>query len=253
MIVLFHKGNPEPYTRICLDRIKSTTKTKVVILSDTDHGKETVYIDPKKYKASISITNLFNTSLERFFYIRDYAEEHRLKDIITFDNDVLIYQDPLKVIPKIDRDYAFVRSENTKVVLGFCYFKSYEHISHLCEFIEKTLARKNNCLDKYSYDMVNEMTILSMFCNEHPYLVKMLPRFDHELNGMDFVFDPCSWGQYADGTPNGHPPKTAFREHDIGAQILDGKQTFKYENGKPFANDIPIFNLHIHSKRLDRW
>jgi hypothetical protein len=103
-------------------------------------------------------------------------------------------------------------------------------------------------------------------------LDRLAPRLVHELpphalsNCLDefgSLFDGSSWGQFAGGTPHGHGPGIAFREHWIGPDLLSGRFVLDWRRDDagcrlPFVVDRingdrewKLNNLHIHCKRIE--
>ncbi len=102
-------------------------------------------------------------------------------------------------------------------------------------------------------------------------LDRVAPRIARELpphglsNGLQefaSLFDGASWGQYAGGTPNGHPPGVAFRHHWAGPDLLNGRfrlewRTDDCRRAYPAVIDQcdggrewKLNNLHVHCKRI---
>jgi hypothetical protein len=83
----------------------------------------------------------------------------------------------------------------------------------------------------------------------------------NHLEAFGALFDPSSFGQFAGGTPQGHPPGSAFPHHWLGRDLASGRFALVWEKDAqgrriPFVSDRAdgrrwrLNNLHIHSKRI---
>jgi hypothetical protein len=99
---------------------------------------------------------------------------------------------------------------------------------------------------------------------------RLAPRYAHQLpphglsahlESFGALFDASSFGQFAGGTPQGHPPGVTFPHHWIGRDLANGRYALAWENdgqGRriPFVSDRAdgrrwrLNNLHVHSKRI---
>ena len=79
--------------------------------------------------------------------------------------------------------------------------------------------------------------------------------------GNDYVFDPAGYGQYLDGT-HSHPkkfysPKYMNLNDYIGREINSKRITIKFKNREPIVKwnnkTLSLVNLHVHSKRMDKF
>jgi hypothetical protein len=109
--------------------------------------------------------------------------------------------------------------------------------------------------------MVNEMTLLAIF-NQKSFHILPHMSIDFGAYGEfdfrpEYVFDPGSYGQYLGGTNNGHGAGYAGDHHFIGEAINKGLIKPIFEDHKPYVlcygNKYPLFNLHIHSKKLEQF
>lgn len=151
--------------------------------------------------------------------------------------------------------------------------------------------------------MVNEMTLLAVAQIQNPELVRSLPitpsqgdgpliprygrrpaapflhmmdrispRFateppphglSAELDTLQSLFDPSSWGMYLGGSLQGHAPGVSFPYHWIGPDLRKGRFRVEWrmdERERRFPvvidrrhenREWKLNNLHVHSKRID--
>ena len=101
-------------------------------------------------------------------------------------------------------------------------------------------------------DEIHEMRLLGYVDNG---LIKKLPVFPGDEDTFGYLFDPSSYGQFIDGTPNGHSPGFIDKQQYIGSK-LDSSCNILYKD-KPYIYkegvEYKIFNLHIHTKNLSKF
>lgn len=99
-----------------------------------------------------------------------------------------------------------------------------------------------------------------------PIRLKTLPEYglSHNINNFNSIFDGASWGQFVDGTPNGHKPGICFPHHWVGAELAHKRYSIFWKTDDfgricPFIKSnfddkvYKINNLHIHSKRIENF
>ena len=181
---------------------------------------------------------------KRFFYIFSYMKKYDRQKCLHIENDVLLYQQLDNIS---DHIYLTMDSEQ-RCIPGVVYIPEYKLLQDL--------------IDKYDY-MQNDMINLAHFYNNNRDTVKSFPisttKWSDNFERFGMIFDAAAIGQYLFGID----PKNTTQKHTEGfinetCVVKYNKYIFvwKYFNGmyRPYIiiNDqlIPIFNLHIHSKRL---
>ena len=181
---------------------------------------------------------------KRFFYIFSYMKKYDQKKCLHIENDVLLYQQLDNIS---DHIYLTMDSEQ-RCIPGVVYIPEYKLLQDL--------------IDKYDY-MQNDMINLANFYNNNRDTVKTFPisteKWSDNFEQFQMIFDAAAIGQYLFGID----PKNTTQKHTEGfinetCVVKYNKYIFvwKYFNEmyRPYIiiNDqlIPIFNLHIHSKRL---
>ena len=81
-----------------------------------------------------------------------------------------------------------------------------------------------------------------------------IPNFNEDHH---YIFDPGSYGQYLGGTNNGHGSGFIDQKHMIGSAMLAEEINAEF-NDRPYVirmdgERFQIFNLHVHSKNLERF
>jgi hypothetical protein len=110
-------------------------------------------------------------------------------------------------------------------------------------------------MQNFGFDHVSEMSLLhvahvnNMFCP-----LPTIPNFHEDHH---YIFDPGSYGQYLGGTNNGHGSGFIDQKHMIGSAMLAEEINAEFTD-RPYVirmdgERFPIFNLHVHSKNLERF
>lgn len=199
-------------------------------------------------KTTYPSPNLFwHRTAERIFYLEEYLKVNKLENIFHFENDVLIYY-PVSFADTSDK-ILITQMSQTHTTFAFCYIPSYLMLSNLCDFFNELLVFGEEKLMMFGYDHISEMSLLNMALRGD--MVKSFPTIINETG--TFVYDPGSYGQYFGGTNNGHASGFIDQTHYIGKAILSREIHPIIENNYPQTESNRIFNLHIHSKTLERF
>lgn len=210
---------------------------------------------------------LFTSSAFRFLFIEELSRNLKLKNIFTFDNDVLIYGKFDEFIANIDSCYdtAITQSVLNEYICGFSYFKDYNSLvpiagdfrMFMC-FTEDQL--KNDFKSNFTGNFLSEMSLFYYICSQRKINHLVLPSYP-DSNIFNKIFDPITYGQALDGrSPHLTQKEDSFidRNHLLG-NSLDKKEIevfFDRDQKQPYVkNNITsqtykLFNLHLHSKNL---
>jgi hypothetical protein len=228
------------------------------------------YGDVNTIHKSISYggTDYWCVTAVRLFFIYEYCLNHQIENFFHFENDIMIYESLDKIENLIinnnlyQNQISITRGTNNKIMTGFMYVNSLEILNHLLTEITHYLESKLN-LFSFGIDHLNEMGLLHVYQQLNPNKLVNLPIFPNNDLTKDFeifnsVFDPATYGQYLDGTPE-NPGVSILPDSIIGDQLRnndDIKVVFNDVDGYnlPFiiynGFKFKINSLHIHSKRL---
>ncbi len=203
---------------------------------------------------------LWSDSLLRVFYINDLAKNMNIEEFVHFDLDVIIYKSfsDLKHLFNPEKINITEHIDNTPI-FGYSYIPSSSLYSSLCSLIYKYI--KDEYLERLKNKNIkplNEMEMLSVIKKQNTSIFSSLPILPYFKNKI--LFDPATYGQYFDGIPA--KPYKKFRrrhismEHIAGKEISSGRVEPIYRD-RPLIkyndNNYEIANLHIHSKRLNKY
>jgi len=277
-IILFHKGSQIPsYIKDCIKQIQSTqTNYTLYFLTDIHcEGKDINIINLNNIKIS-ELTNinyysnerdpLWRTSFERFFYIKEFMQMNNIDNVIHFDNDVLLYRNINDFIDKLKlhiKHIGLPLHKPNEFVCGFMYIKNVLSIQLLCDELYKLAIRGEKELEKELKTMPHEMRLLGHIHQLYPDLITRIPivpfdEWSDLYNEFNMVFDPSSYGQFFGWSS--HKEKNCVHQNDvhryIDNHIINGNIIPYFDNNTklPYIKykdlQIPICNLHIHSKNL---
>jgi hypothetical protein len=195
------------------------------------------------------------TSL-RFFYIYEFMQKYDINDVVHLENDVVIYYNCEELINLVNKKYMYIPFDSYK-----------RNIASVMYIPNKTIFK--TILDNYNFNK-NDMENFSHI-KQKTSIIENFPIFIKNNNLTDeqrfvsnnsdifpYIFDAAAIGQYlggvdpknASGDTKGFINETCvikYNNYNIWFEELDGMK-------KPFiqvdSNKIPIFNLHIHSKKL---
>ena len=181
-----------------------------------------------------------------------YICQNEIDDVFHFENDVLLYGD-LSDIEAPER-LTITPMSSTHTTFAFTFIPKCQEMQKLCCFFNNLLSFGEDQLLALGYDHISEMSLLNMALRNN-----LVSTFDVIPDSKNlYVFDPGSYGQHLGGTNNGHKKGFVDPSHVIGSYIKTGKIEVKFDQ-KPYVKCKHskewqnIFNLHVHSKDLERF
>lgn len=229
------------------------TSVKVINLKEFNSDKS------KTLKSFNYFEGFWLYTFERLFVLEEFMKSGPI-DCLHIENDVTIYDTP---------DFSKYRElYPNKVVINpigerYCTF-AYSYITlkalqtlneELLNFLSLGREEINNRL---CGEMLNEMTCLSYLFNQGKEYLDFFPilptgQFSKNYSQLGYLFDSASYGQFLDGTPGTIGISYRGEHHYIGRFLTDS-DSIVFKNNKPILikdkEEIPLFNLHIHSKRI---
>ena len=248
---------------LCSDQknIENFKNIKIIDIRSLNNNKVEEFKSLNLYKNTIFESNpLWETSALRVFYLESLKLNLDLEDIVHFDNDVLIYK-PFEELKNnfLGGKFNITKESDKRFIFGYSYFSEANSLSQITKQIIE-LGKYGNIHNwRFNYGKpYSEMDFLGKIFSKNQELFHSLPVLPYNSN---LVFDSSSYGQLLDGT-HMHPKKFYSSRyinlnHYVGTEIMAKRIKFKFINNKPHVlwagESFDIANLHIHSKRLDKF
>ncbi len=235
--------------------------TKYINLNDIKSDKISEFLSLDIYENSIFQDNpLWKTSALRVLYLAEIKKLLNINSYVHFDNDVLIYKPYNEIKQIFQKDKLNItRASFKNIIFGYSFIGEGEYLSKLSDlFLDEIKYGINHNWAFNNGKPSNEMQMLGSINKKNKNIFNLLPILPYE---GDIVFDPSSYGQYIDGT-HAKPKKLFQKGHVgldtfIGVEIVAKRIKVKFKKGLPTlfwdGNEYDIANLHIHSKRLDKF
>jgi hypothetical protein len=278
-LILVHIGAEfPPYVNDCLQQVRCVSNIPIVVLMEpalvdlvlplpdmTVVPLDALPVDwfQQEYLRTCRLDPAFRggfwrAATLRFFYVHAYAKMHQLHDIFHIEYDNLIYMDFTKLLPAFQtRRMMCVMDAPDRGIASFVYWRD---VDALFDFLLSCLnagSRGDNdmvTLARHAYahgDTVGWLPIIT------PDYLGVDPRYSERVAEFGALFDGAAVGQYIGGVdPRNTPGDTRGFVNETTVFKCD-KATLEWrvQDGlrRPFLNDTPLVNLHIHSKDLKRW
>ena len=275
-LILVHIGPEFPeYINDCISQANKFINIPIHVLISKEHINRVSNIAiryPIEYLGSSYITEFdSNSKLDfsfrngfwkyatmRFFYIHAYALKTNIEDIFHIEYDNLIYYD---IARKIDvfrqMNMWLVMDAENRCIPSFMYFKNHQAIEPLLPHMIRT--SKENMNDMHSlaeyYRNNKETTGALPIVINYPDTVD--PMFYQNAFKFGCLFDGACVGQYIGGIDSRNQSGDTIGFINETAVIKCNKCNIEWkvvdDLKRPFLNDLPVINLHVHSKDLKRW
>jgi hypothetical protein len=259
--VLVSLGSIQSHLYDCIKQLQSLNDgNKIILCTDVNfycNGVDVVNVN------DLNIVNpgdylrhnpdpLWFTSFYRIFVLNAFFNATKTP-FVHFDNDVLTFYSSNNLID-LDNENYLTPHKITEFTFGYSVFKNLVKFNELTNKIYD-LTRQGESYIKQLLGETHEMRLLG-HCGAD--LIKSLPGHPAISEPyQDFIFDPSSYGQFIDGTPAGHSPGFIDKSQLLGSVLDQEQPTITFRDKKPILSynnkDYKIFNLHIHSKNLQRF
>jgi len=189
---------------------------------------------------------------KRLFLVYYYMKKYNQKNVIHLENDVLLYTKFNNFNFNEDKLYLTIDS-NDRCIPGILYIPTYEIMDNLIRNYDYT---KNDMINMYSFYKNNKS-----ICETFPIInyVSTINIYNKNFSEFDGIFDGAAIGQYLGGIDSRNKSGNTIGFINETCVIKYNKYTFKWIVNNnlyyPFiiidGIEIPIYNLHIHSKLLE--
>jgi hypothetical protein len=233
-------------------------KDKIILIDVNDINDTYNYFNNSRLDKKFR-NGFWTYTSQRFFCVYGLMQKYDLKDCIHVENDVLLYYNIDLLMDKLNKNYLYIPFDTYKRnIASIIYIPNSQTFKTILDKYDFT---KN---DMYNFEKIKLSTGLiqnfpifsSNFANTKEELY-----VSENFNLFNLIFDAAAMGQFLGGVDprnipgdsSGFVNETCVIKYDKYKFIWEYKDDVK----KPFLviNDtkIPIFNLHIHSKQLNRF
>lgn len=220
--------------------------------------------DSYNFNSTTTLNNSFRNGFwvhtsSRFFYIYEAMKKYNIDNVIHLENDVLIYYNCDVLVNILDNKYIYIPFDTFKRnIASIMYIPNYNIFKNILDKYDKNnddmhnfslIMRNTNLINNFPIFIENKLEN-----DEYQFVTK-------NFNKFEFIFDAAAIGQYLGGVDRRNNPNNTIGFINETCIIKYNSYKFEFldkENiKKPFINVndkfIPIFNLHIHSKDLEKF
>lgn len=192
----------------------------------------------------------------RFFYLYYAMRELHLEHVIHLENDVLVYYSCDDILPCFDPSYIYMPFDSPeRNIASIVYIPNHSILRSVLDHYDFS---KN---DMYNFTSIRVSTKL---IRGLPIFPSGNPDFDlvtqHYSDFGGIIFDAAAMGQFLGGVDprNMDGDTTGFINETCIVKYTNPYFFYWNHHHQPHLClspnfSVPIFNLHIHSKRLDRF
>jgi hypothetical protein len=172
---------------------------------------------------------LWKYSIDRFFSIRDFLKEMKLKNMLYIESDVLLLKKPDYIFKQFcfGEKLIVCQDSSLRAIPSIIFIPTYESINDFCEYI-KNVNKK--------YGFINDMELLGNYQNKNYF-----PVLPIDKKG---IFDAACIGQYLFGTDN-NESAGFINETSV---LKCNQHQFVFIDKHIYLDNIEIMNLHFHNK-----
>lgn len=208
------------------------------------------------------------TSL-RMFYLYSFMEKYKINDVIHLENDVVIYYNCDELLTRVERNKIYIPFHSFNInIISIIYIPNSEALKPVLVNWNVRYLDMNvfaNCKMAFP-QLITEFPIFK----EQPEFNEQQKMVCNNYERFNKIFDGAAMGQYLGGIdPRNDSKNTIGFVNKQSCIKYNGYQfIWKYvplvegstDNEmmkKPFIlvkdEEIPIFNLHIHSKNISKF
>jgi len=232
-------------------------KTKIKLLFVEDLKDDTFhYLENSIYSNDNFRGGFWKLTSYRLFVLYEFMKLYNIEDVIHLENDVPIYYNCDTLLPLLEKKYMYIPFD--------CWNRNIASIVYIPNhtiYYEILKHYNSSITDMENFSMIQKITNLienfpifktSELNDEFKFVTK-------NYNLFKFIFDGAAIGQYLGGVDPRNIQGDTRGFINETCIIKYNTYEFLWKTGKDNINrpflicddeEIPIFNLHIHSKRL---
>ena len=243
---------------LCLDIIL----VDVAELPDTYKYAEKCPMD-KSFREAFWV----NTSA-RFFYIYECMRKYSIRNVIHIENDVVIYYNVDVLEPLVDQSKIYMPFDSySRNIASIVYIPNHQTLEYVLDNYDMMRNDMYNFAKHVSTGIVDTFPIFTDKYYKNPYDERMF--VSRNYSRFPYLFDAAAMGQYLggidplneDGDTRGFVNETTVIKYDNYKFVWSNHitqtniyQPFLFvEDAEEPKQLLPIFNLHIHSKTVNRF
>jgi hypothetical protein len=218
---------------------------------------------PKTFeKVDKDSTDFWHLTSSRFMYIYEFMKRDNINNVFHMENDVLIYYNYKTIMNSLDDNLYIPFDTFHRNIASLVYIpneKIYKEILNNYDFSKNdmdnfaSIKEKTGLIQQFPI-FHNSVNINDVDKDEYKFVTTNFDKFN-------YVFDAAAIGQYLGGVDpkNAAGDTTGFVNEKCIIKYDKYKFEWKIIEGikKPFiiidGESYPIFNLHIHSKTLEKF
>ena len=214
--------------------------------------------DLNNYNYKVDSTDFWYLTSLRFIYIYELMKLKNLKNVFHIENDVLLYYNCNTIIDKLD-NYMYIPFDSfNRNIASLIYIPNHELFKKIIDLYDFSINDMLNFpIIQKKTGLIENFPIIIEDNNESAEYKFVSKNF----NKFNFIFDAAAIGQYLGGIDpkNDNGPTIGYVSPDCIIKYNKYNFEWKIINNmkKPFIiinnKTYPIFNLHIHSKTLDKF
>lgn len=232
-----------------------------------EYKKDIVLIDcdklPKTFeRVNNNSTDFWHLTSSRFMYIYELMKRDNITNVFHMENDVLIYYNCATIMDSLDDNLYLPFDSFKRNIASLVYIpneKIYKEILNNYDFSKNDMENFAIIKEKTGFIQQfpifhNNVVVDNVNADEFKFVSANFGKFN-------YIFDAAAIGQYLGGVDpkntagdtTGFVNETCIIKYDkykFEWKIIDGTK-------KPFIiidnESYPIFNLHIHSKQLEKF
>ncbi len=271
-VVLVHLGSALPrHARSCIRQAIAVTGEPPVVIGPTAARKlrsdERDRFRQVESLSGMGMKRFWRYACERFFVLESAMHQLGLDRCMHIECDVLMYAAPEAYTGWLTDTYGaglatcpLTDFEDTAAVM---YVGSRAALAAFnAELLDLAAVPPVELLAAHGGEMAHEMRMMHLL-RTRSGLAASLPTTVASARRLcsDYIFDPASYGQYVDGVPAEPGVAYAGEHHLVGRELLSGSYRLRWDAQQRLPlvqstgddSEYPLANLHIHSKRLERW
>jgi hypothetical protein len=271
-VVLIHLGSAPPaYLRAAARQVRMVSGEPPIVVGPIQAARcrssKLTRFRKTERLSRMGLGGFWRYTCERFFVLESVLQDRRLDRCLHLESDCLLYASPSTFESWLQEAYGprigicpLTQAEDTAAVM---YVGSRQALSAFNDaLLELVSLGPDRLLELHGGPMGNEMRMIHLL-RTRMQLASALPTTIPAAQDLQspYLFDPGSYGQLVDGTHQAPGRSFAGAHHLIGAEFIRGNYRLSWDAsqrvpsvyGREEGIEIPLANLHVHSKRMAPW